>query len=94
MDTTLRYEGKILDGKPFFAEPVALPENAKIMIVVEPSLAGQTETLTPAQRNAAKRFLQTTQEIREQGFTEDDQAALANLNSAQYKYKHDMVLNV
>jgi hypothetical protein len=94
MDTTLRYEGKILDGKPFFAEPVALPENAKIMIIVEPPLAEQAETLTPAQRSAAQRFLQATQEIRAQGFTEDDQAALANLNSGQYKYKHDRVLNV
>jgi hypothetical protein len=88
------YEGKVLDGKPFFAEPVTLPENAKIMIIVESPLSEQAETLASAQRTAAQRFLQAAKNIREHGLTEEDQAALANLNSGQYKLKYDKVLDI
>jgi hypothetical protein len=54
----------------------------------------QTETLTSAQLSAAQRFLKATQNIRDDGLTEEDQAALAKLNSGQYKLKHDRVLAV
>jgi hypothetical protein len=90
----VRYKGEIVNGRPVLAEQVALPENAKIMIMVESSLSEQTRALTLEQRTAAQGFLEAARNIRERGLTDEDRAALASLDGGRYRSKFGRVLEV
>ncbi len=56
MEMLMRYEGRIINGKPSLIDAVTLPENAKIVVTIElPQRNVETITQTSAAEIAKRR---------------------------------------
>ena len=90
---TVKYAGKIIDGKPSFLEPITLPENADITILIDLTLESAPETLTPTQQ-AAMKFLAAIEEVNKDGFSTEDKEAFDKWDKGEYRLKFDRRLDV
>jgi hypothetical protein len=82
------YQGYFQNGRFISLEaPVTIPENVEVYVMVtDRQLSSKTvrETLTPTQI-IAQNFLEAMQTLRKDGFSEEDDAAIADLQSGKYK---------
>ena len=88
MEMMRAYQGYFQNGRFMALEAVTIPDNVEVYVMVtdrEIPTESTTEKLTPAQRTVAEDFLKALQLLRDGGFTEEDEAAINDLQSGKYK---------
>ena len=92
MEMVRAYQGYFQNGQFMPLESVTIPENVEVFVMVtdrKMPLEPTTEKLTPAQKVVAEDFLKALQLLRAEGFTEEDEAAINDLQSGKYKPTFD-----
>ena len=84
------YKGRYEYGKLVFPkhEQVFMPDTANVIVTIlddDITHKSNDEKLTPAQRTVAQNFLKAMQELREEGFSAEDETAIDDLQSGKYK---------
>jgi hypothetical protein len=85
----MKYAGKIINGQPKLLEPVKLPENAEITIIIDLPVKTERKAFTLAQRETARNVLTALENIKEDGFTEEDKEAFARWDSGEFRVKFE-----
>ena len=93
-----RYEyGKLVLQRP---EQDLIPDTANIIITflddetITHKHQANEEKLSPIQQNAAQNFLLAMQNLRKEGFSPEDEAAINDLQSGKYKPKFEERLKI
>ena len=81
------YVGQFIEGQMYSSgKRIAIPEGEQVAVTFLGDISSNAEELqAEARRVAAMNFLQAVQELREKGFTEEDNAAIDALQSGMYK---------
>ena len=84
------YKGRYEYGKLVFPanEQVLIPNTANIIITIleDDIITGTSdEKFNLTQQNIAQNFLNAMRELRKEGFTAEDEAAISELQSGKYK---------
>jgi len=90
------YRGRYEFGRIIFPEHerASMPDTANVIVTIlddntvdmqVPDAIQQEEQLSEAQRTVAQSFLVAMQELRKKGFSEEDEKAIASLQSGEYK---------
>ena len=96
MEMVRAYQGYFQNGQFMPLESVTIPENVEVFVMVtdrKMPLESTTEKLTPAQKAVAEDFLKALQLLRAEGFTEEDEAAINDLQIGKYKPTFDRRLD-
>ena len=86
------YQGYFQNGRFMPFEAVTIPENVEVYVMVtgrDVVLEDKKETLTQAEKTAAENFLKAMQNLRKKGFTQEDEAAINDLQNGKYKPTFD-----
>ena len=82
------YKGRYENGSFVLPEfdKASIPNNASIIItILEDTSLKSDSTQIPTMRVAAQNFLKAVQDIRKEGFSPEDNAAIDELQSGKYK---------
>jgi len=88
MEMVKAYQGYFQNGQFMPLETVTIPENVEVFVMVtdrKVPLEPTSEKLTSTQKAVAEDFLKSLQLLRAEGFTEEDEAAINDLQSGKYK---------
>ena len=78
------YQGYFKNGRFISHEPVVIPENTKVYVMIVGDELLPVKTVAQKQHEAAQNFMMSIQKIRKE-LTEEDKIALDELESGKYK---------
>jgi len=82
------YKGYIQNGRVVSPEIAMLPENTEVTIRATGQIlpfGGVDEKLTSEQKIVASNFLEAVRKLRQEGFSEETEAAIDDLQNGKYK---------